>query len=397
MNASLVPRLSLVREDIRSLPVREIRADQALQSRVTLNAMTVDEYAAAMREGATFPAVVVFHDGRSFWLASGFHRIAAAKKARLPCFAAQVQRGSKRDAILYSVGQNFDHGLRRSNADKRAAVLMLLTDPEWIRWSDREIARQCRVSHPFVSAIRTSHLEMLPDAGERKRVVLRGGAKYKMNTEAIGTYRKTREEPPVVSCIVGDNGDLIREVARLYLSPGARIADVTWGKGVFWRQVDLKQYDFFPSDAVTCGKARHDFRRLPFDAGSMDVVVLDPPYVHDPGQMKVEADYQNAETTGGMSHDDILRLYAEGMKEAFRVLKRGGRCWVKCKDEVVAHVQRWSHIELLHCGEKVGFAGKDLFILCQETEPMVQHEQQHGRKIHSYLWILSKPARGPRR
>jgi len=38
----------------------------------------------------------------------------------------------------------------------------LLEDAEWRGWSDREIAVQCNVSHPFVASLRP-HLETLPD------------------------------------------------------------------------------------------------------------------------------------------------------------------------------------------------------------------------------------------
>jgi hypothetical protein len=41
--------------------------------------------------------------------------------------------------------------LRRSNADRRRAVMALLKDEEWSGWSDREIARRCRVGHVLVS------------------------------------------------------------------------------------------------------------------------------------------------------------------------------------------------------------------------------------------------------
>jgi branched-chain amino acid transport system substrate-binding protein len=43
------------------------------------------------------------------------------------------------DAILYSVGANEMHGLRHTNEDKRRAVLTLLNDPGWSKWSDPEI------------------------------------------------------------------------------------------------------------------------------------------------------------------------------------------------------------------------------------------------------------------
>ena len=46
--------------------------------------------------------------------------------------------------------------LPRNRADKRKSVETLLLDPEWVNWSDREIAEACQVSHPTVAAIRRS-------------------------------------------------------------------------------------------------------------------------------------------------------------------------------------------------------------------------------------------------
>lgn len=58
--------------------------------------------------------------------------------------------------MLFSVGANAMHGLRRTNEDKRKAVETLLADEEWSKWSDREIARKFGVGHPFVAAVRSS-------------------------------------------------------------------------------------------------------------------------------------------------------------------------------------------------------------------------------------------------
>ncbi len=52
------------------------------------------------------------------------------------------------------MGANADHGLRRTYADKRRAVEMLLQDEEWRTWSDRAIADQTKTTHPFVGKIR---------------------------------------------------------------------------------------------------------------------------------------------------------------------------------------------------------------------------------------------------
>ena len=38
--------------------------------------------------------------------------------------------------------------------DKRNAVEMLLADPEWVKWSDREIAKRCVVTNHLVASVR---------------------------------------------------------------------------------------------------------------------------------------------------------------------------------------------------------------------------------------------------
>ena len=59
---------------------------------------------------------------------------------------ADVRQGDRRDAVLFSCGANVEHGVQRSQADARRAVLMLLRDSEWSQWSDREVAKRCKVS-----------------------------------------------------------------------------------------------------------------------------------------------------------------------------------------------------------------------------------------------------------
>lgn len=133
-----------------------IRTSGGTQTRSGTYQATVDEYAEAMRAGAEFPPVEVFLDGENYWLADGFHRVAAAREAGYEAIAANVHLGTRRDAVLYSVGANATHGLRRSNADKRRAVEMLLKDEEWRQWSDREIARRVGVSATFVGSVRAT-------------------------------------------------------------------------------------------------------------------------------------------------------------------------------------------------------------------------------------------------
>jgi hypothetical protein len=166
--------------------ITDIRTDGATQSRESLDVATVAEYADAMANGAAFPAVVVFYDGQSYWLADGFHRVAAAKQSGMAEIDADVRQGSRRDAILLSVGANSSHGLRRTNADKRRAVMTLLNDEEWSRWSDREIARRCVVSHVTVKNYRDEISLLKINSDEPRTYTTKHGTTATMNTANIG-------------------------------------------------------------------------------------------------------------------------------------------------------------------------------------------------------------------
>lgn len=135
------------------IPVEQIVVDGGTQSRSRLYDDTVSEYAEDMLLGDVFPPVIVFFDGAQYWLADGFHRVAAAKQAQFTEILAKVNQGNQRDAILFSTGANAEHGLRRTNSDKRRAVIRLLRDPEWSKWSHEEIARQAVVSPAFIRKI----------------------------------------------------------------------------------------------------------------------------------------------------------------------------------------------------------------------------------------------------
>lgn len=137
-----------------TLDLDKIRADERCQPRTTFDTDLVAQYAEAMANGDTFPPVKVFFDGVDHFLADGFHRYHAAASLGLADIAADISEGTLRDAILYSCSANASHGWRRTNDDKRRAVRRLLNDPEWKRWSDREIARRCGVSDRFVNGLR---------------------------------------------------------------------------------------------------------------------------------------------------------------------------------------------------------------------------------------------------
>jgi uncharacterized ParB-like nuclease family protein len=128
--------------------------DERLQSRTEINEGTVSEYAEAILEGADFPPVLVYFDGINYYLTDGYHRLFAHKRAEKVSILCNVVQGTLRDAVFHSTGVNTAHGMRRTYADKRKAVMTLLDDFEWEGMGNGQIAKHCHVSPTFVSDLR---------------------------------------------------------------------------------------------------------------------------------------------------------------------------------------------------------------------------------------------------
>jgi len=128
--------------------------DQRLQSRVEISEEAVSDYAEALLGGADFPPVLVYFDSINYYLTDGYHRVLAHKRAEKVSILCEVVNGSITDAIFRSTGVNTDHGMRRSYADKRKAVMTLLDDFAWQGMSNTQIAKHCGVSPSFVSELR---------------------------------------------------------------------------------------------------------------------------------------------------------------------------------------------------------------------------------------------------
>ena len=179
--------------EAKELPLDLVRTDGGTQPRVAIDEQVVAEYADLCRNGSNLPPVTVFFDGAAYWLADGFHRYWANKRIDKDCISADVHSGTQRDAILYSVGANTSHGLRRRTPDKRKAVLTMLEDEEWAKWSNREIARQCGVGESMVRRTRDS--PSAPKAqmdGKRDAVKYRRGGK----THTQSTRGRSRSRGP---------------------------------------------------------------------------------------------------------------------------------------------------------------------------------------------------------
>jgi hypothetical protein len=187
---------------IERLSLDEIERDPSLNCRANgVDETTAAEYSAALLDGP----VVVFKEGDRLRLADGWHRMRAHEIAGKPDIACEVHTGGEREARLYAVGANASHGARRSKADRWRAVEMLLRDPAWNVWSDREIAKQAAVDPKFVAPVRAALAATLvnPQLTERRGAdgKVRKVPKAKKKGKRFDAERAAKEAPKVLAKI----------------------------------------------------------------------------------------------------------------------------------------------------------------------------------------------------
>jgi hypothetical protein len=232
---------------------------------------------------------------------------------------------------------------------------------------------------------------------ERPILVRRTGKRPRKSPAGIST------NDLIFSAHVGTNAEVFPNILNLFVSPKTIIADVTFGKGVFWKNVVPGKYELLKSDL----KQGVDARALPYSDASIGCVVFDPPYMHTPGgtahegHQNFESYYKNNNPNGTDKkyHDAVLDLYFRAGAEAWRVLKYDGIYIVKCQDEVCACQQRLTHIELTNFLTEKMFVAEDLFVVVRNNRPGVSRilRQQHARKNHSYFLVFRKKFRRPKR
>jgi hypothetical protein len=177
------------------LPLERLRTDGDTQPRSQMNEEVAEDYAQEMRDGVTLPPVDATFDGDQYWLWDGFHRLQAAKKAGKTTISVTVTPGTVEDARWLALAANKNHGLRRSNEDKKLSVEKALR--LWPDRSDHVIAEHVGVNHSTVSR----HRALLPPGVAMQHLderTGRDGKTYKTGKRGKRGKQATGEGPPPV-------------------------------------------------------------------------------------------------------------------------------------------------------------------------------------------------------
>ena len=230
-----------------TLPLSAIRLDGGTQPRAEIDQLVVDEYCEALKAGVKLPPVDVFFDGETYWLADGFHRVAAHGLAELKKIVVDVLQGTREDAVWFSAGANRGHGLRRTNADKRRAVLTALHHPRGK--SSRAVAEHVGVSPDFVARLRAD-LSSKDTSRATARVEGRDGKSY-----PAAKPSSTEKLLPEVRAVVRDShlADDRKAIAAL-----AKVEPE--------KQLEVAKRVVAGESLAAAQRSPHDFYATPFEA-----------------------------------------------------------------------------------------------------------------------------------
>ena len=153
---------------IKMVNFKDIRIDGGTQFREEIDQNLVKEYKEDMMKGDVFPPIDCTFDGSNYWMARGFHRYFAMQAMGLKQVEINYKPGTQEDAQDWALGDNADHGLRRTPKTKRNQVESALAMERHKDKSDREIAKLCRVSHTFVASVRSSKVKERQAENQKK-------------------------------------------------------------------------------------------------------------------------------------------------------------------------------------------------------------------------------------
>lgn len=150
------------------IDISKLNTRDSPQVRERINESVMLEYREAMQRGEKFPPIEVADTNEGLLLIDGYHRVAAfAGLSKGTKIQANITKMNKTQAIATALHANVEHGLRRSNEDKRQCVLLALRT--WPDQSNVSISNRCKVDDKTVAKIRRE----LESAGAIKETATR--------------------------------------------------------------------------------------------------------------------------------------------------------------------------------------------------------------------------------
>jgi hypothetical protein len=185
------------------------------------------------------------------------------------------------------------------------------------------------------------------------------------------------------------NAQLMADCRRLDYLPSP-VLDLTWGRGRFWRHLDLDDLDVRGNDwdeRLAC-EYHDDFRATRWPDNQWPTVVFDPPYRH--GGTPSTADFDDRYGLSEYrSPTDLRALAADGLTEALRIASE--IVLFKTQDHVSSGVLQPLVAEGIEVASQHGAVLLDsLHVLGGRAQPSGRR-QVRARHSYSTLLVFKPP------
>jgi SAM-dependent methyltransferase len=207
------------------------------------------------------------------------------------------------------------------------------------------------------------------------------------------------------SVVIGNDSAVLSVLLTVHATKDARVLDCTYNRGVMWKGLHHPKttLDIDPqwgTDIVA------DFRAMPVDDASFDVLVFDPPHV--PLHAATPGVYQREDLQGwrsrygtavdaGRGGDNVADLFEPFLREAKRVLRPDGVVFAKLVDLVHNHRYQWQHVEFIQAAQRGGMTPCDAIIKADPTSGNLQSGRweriHHVRRSHCYWLVIRNSER----
>lgn len=191
------------------------------------------------------------------------------------------------------------------------------------------------------------------------------------------------------------NYEAIKNIMELYKIDQFDL-DCTYSKGAFWKNLPEPKIksDLSPiNDTII----EANTESLPFEDGSMNTIMYDPPFVvvgktykdNKEGSSVIAKRFEGYETFNHLKSN-----YYKSLVELYRVCKNKGIVVMKCQDTVSGGKNHFTHCMIMTMAQEIGFYPRDLFVLTTNVRinsfGQKWTKQEHARKHHCYYWIFEK-------
>lgn len=183
--------------------------------------------------------------------------------------------------------------------------------------------------------------------------------------------------------------ELLKAIIEIHNNNNSFECDPMYFKGNFYKEIEKPKYKY-DLNPQTIDTIQADATNLSLDNNTLNSIILDPPFMICTRESQRQ--FYSSKTHSYYNSFDELRLSYEALiREASRVLKKGGLLVFKCQDFTDSKTIM-THCIVYELATKIGFYAKDLAILNIPKSKVYNGSlrQRHFRKTHTYFYIFIK-------